>query len=549
MGREGSLQQQRGRCRNPQAGGHDRATANRGHRFPAINGPIGGAQGRAIGPHECTGGVHPVPEAVHQLAGSGAINLWRRGHRTATAGEFHLGDGADRGAGEEGTASPQAQVGRGALTTEGRRLQQLTTGLVGLLARQMEQAGPRRQLQVAMGGLDEQRQGMAAAEPTGHQGRGTAQGDTALGSAEAQVGSGPHPEGAAGRGGEGGHLQHQLGRPGTHREIAGRLQHEGNGAAQDGDGRGIGAAGQAEASAGGAVAEACQLAGAPHVGKGRDHQIAAGFGAQGTGAAVEAELTVKALQRAGGTLAREINHRCVEGSVQLRFGPVGGGQGPAQGSLGIGRAHPQARGPVQAGVGGAGCAQVQAGGGGSRHQGGGHQRLPIQRAGPKAQLEEPHGLGPEHQSGAGVGRPGHRPEQDKAGVSASQLQLGSVGRVEPCRSGRCRQGVVHFCQKRRQTAASTGRELHIQHHGLGRRGAAAVHLQLEVQGVLQPTGQQGLGCLGVGFDRHQSVIGGEQQAGGPQAGLGRSEALLAQPQLGQGRETQLTVGTGHHHLQ
>ena len=390
---------------------------------------------------------------------------------------------------------------------------------------------------------------MAAAEPTGYQGRGAAQVHAALGSAEAQVGSGPHPEGAAGRGGEGGNLQHQLGRPGTHREIAGRLQHEGNGAAQDGDGRGIGAAGQAEAAAGGAVVETCQLAGALRVGQGRDHQIAAGFGAQGTGAAVEAELAVKVQQRAGGTLAREINHRCVEGGVQLRFGPVFGGQGPAQGGLGIGRTHPQARGPGQAGVGGAGRAQVQAGGGGSRHQGGGDHRLPIRRAGPKAQLVHPLRRGPEHQSGAGVGRTGNRPEQDKAGVSASQLQLGSVEGVEPCRSGRCRQGAVDLRQKRNQAAASTGRQHHIQHHGLGRRIAAAVHLELEVQGGVQTTGQQGLGCLGVGFDRHQSAIGGQQQAGGPQAGLRRSEALLAQPQLGQGRETQLTVGTGHHHLQ
>ena len=155
MGCKGSLQQQRGRCRDPQAGGHDRAAAHRCHRFPAIQGPIGGAQGRAIARHECTCGGHPVPQAVHQLAGSGAIDLRRRGHRAGTAAEFHLGDGADRCAGAEGTAGPQAQVGRGALATEGRRLQQLTTGLVGLLARQVEQSGPRRQLQVAAGGLDQ----------------------------------------------------------------------------------------------------------------------------------------------------------------------------------------------------------------------------------------------------------------------------------------------------------------------------------------------------------------------------------------------------------
>ena len=75
------------------------------------------------------------------------------------------------------------------------------------------------------------------------------------------------------------------------------------------------------------------------------------------------------------------------------------------------------------------------------------------------------------------------------------------------------------------------------------------HLQVEPQRRIEAPRQHRVGCFGFGLHRHQGRIGGQQQMGSLQAGLGRGTALLTQPQLGQGREAQLAVGAIHHHIE
>ena len=151
----------------------------------------------------------PVPQAIHQFTGGGAIHLHRRDHITAFAGQLHDGGGADRRHGLQITAGPQAQIGLSPLITERCGLEQTAAGCIGLLAAEVEEAGTLRQLQITAGASDQHRQGVGADEPAGHHRRTPSQGHAAHAAAEAQVGSRAHPQHAAGRGGERGHLQHQ----------------------------------------------------------------------------------------------------------------------------------------------------------------------------------------------------------------------------------------------------------------------------------------------------------------------------------------------------
>ena len=340
----------------------------------------------------------PVPQAIHQFTGGGAIHLHRRDHIPAGAGELHNGSRADRRLGEQIAAGPQPQIGHGPFVAQGCGLKQSAAGLIGLLAAQVEQTGACRQLQITGRAADQHRQGVGAAEPTGHQGRGAAKVDAALGTAEAQVGSGSHPEDAAGRGGERGHLQHQQSRLVADREIGGRLQIQVNVAAQDRNLCRRVAAGDAEAAGRGAVTQAFKRPGAAGVGERREHQIAGGLGDQGAGAAIQVEPAVEAAHRTGGSLTGDVDHRGVEGGAEQRFGARGGSQGPGQRGIGRRCTHPEATTPGQRLVRVGRRPQLEVGGRGGRHQRGWDHRLSIQQRGAEAQLLKPLRSSPQHQA-------------------------------------------------------------------------------------------------------------------------------------------------------